>query len=84
MFKAADKLRGNMEPSELLPGWMKHDYRFWWENVSDKSLPPAERQQAYLRVKEMVAQWSDVRAIIRAIQDELMQMYKLVDVTQLS
>ena len=60
------------------------DYRFWWENVSDKSLPPAERQQAYPRVKEMVAQWSDVRAIMRAIQDELVQMYKLVDVTKLS
>lgn len=32
----------------------------------------------------MISQWSDVRAIMRAIQDELVQMYKLVDVTKLA
>ena len=60
------------------------DYRFWWENVSDKTLPPFDRQKAYPKVKEMVAQWSDVRAIMRAIQDELVSMYKLVDVSKLN
>lgn len=29
-------------------------------------------------------QWIDVRAIMRAIQDELVSMYKLVDVTKLA
>lgn len=60
------------------------DYRFWWENVSDKALPPFERQTAYPMLKEMKSQWSDVRAIMRAIQDKLVSMYKLVDVTKLS
>jgi hypothetical protein len=60
------------------------DYRYWWENVSDKRLPPFVSQQAYPRVTEMLSQWSDLRAIMRAIQDELVARYKLVDVTKLA
>lgn len=60
------------------------DYRFWWENVSDKLLSPTERQKKYPKLDEMISQWSDVRAIMRAIQDELVLMYKLVDVTKLA
>lgn len=60
------------------------DYRFWWENTSDKALPPFERQKVYPKLNDMVSQWSDVRAIMRAIQDELVRMYKLVDVTKLA
>lgn len=60
------------------------DYRFWWEKTSNKTLSPFERQEAYPRLKEMIAQWSDVRAIMRAIQDELVKTYKLVDVTKLA
>ena len=60
------------------------DYRFWWENTSDKALPPFERQKAYPKLNDMISQWSDVRAIMRAIQDELVSMYKLVDVTKLA
>ena len=60
------------------------DYRFWWENTSDKTLSPFERQKAYPKLDNMISQWSDVRAIMRAIQDELVSMYKLVDVTKFS
>lgn len=60
------------------------DYRFWWEHGSDKSLTPLERQQAYPNLQKMLAQWSDVRAIMRAIQDELVRQYKLIDVTKLA
>lgn len=60
------------------------DYRFWWENVSNKELRPFERQEAYPKIKEMLSEWSDVRAIMRAIQDKLVEMYKLVDVTKLA
>jgi hypothetical protein len=67
----------------VLEAWQA-DYRFWWENISDKSLPPFERQAAYPRLKEMISQWSDVRSIMRAIQDKLVNMYKLVDVTKLA
>lgn len=67
----------------FLESWQA-DYRFWWENTSDKTLSPFERQKAYPKSKEMLSQWSDVRAIMRAIQDELVTMYKLVDVTKLA
>ena len=60
------------------------DYRFWWENTSVKTLRQFERQLGYPKIKEMISQWSDVRAIMRAIQDELVTMYKLVDVTKLN
>ena len=67
----------------FLEAWQA-DYRFWWENTSDKTLPPFERQKTYPKLHDMISQWSDVRAIMRAIQDELVSMYKLVDVTKLA
>jgi len=60
------------------------DYRFWWEYTSDKTLTPFERQKAYPKLREMLSQWSDVRAIMRAIQDELVKQYKLIDVSKLT
>lgn len=48
----------------------------------DNSLPMKIRN-GYPRVKEMLSQWSDVRAIMRAIQDELVVTYKLIDVSKL-
>jgi hypothetical protein len=59
------------------------DFRYWWEEKSDKSLPPFERQAQYPRVNEMLSQWSDVRAIMRAIQDNLATSYKLIDLSKL-
>lgn len=59
------------------------DFRYWWEEKSDKSQPPFERQAQYPKIKEMIAQWSDLRAIMRAIQDRLVDEYKLVDVSKL-
>lgn len=67
----------------FLESWQA-DYRFWWESGSDKTLSPFERQKTYPKLNEMLSQWSDVRAIMRAIQDELVTMYKLVDVTKLA
>ena len=60
------------------------DFRFWWDNISDKSLMPFERQKAYPKLTMMISEWSDVRAIMRAIQDNLVITYKLVDATKLA
>lgn len=59
------------------------DYRYWWEEKSDKSLPPFERQSQYPNLEKMLSQWCDVRAIMREIQDQLAQQYKLIDLTKL-
>lgn len=58
------------------------DYRHWWEHEADQNLPPFERQKAYPHMQAFISHWSDVRAIMRAIQDELVAAYKLVDVTK--
>lgn len=60
------------------------DYRFWWDNVSDKTLHPFERQKAYPRADDLCSEWSDVRFIMRAIQDQVVASYKLIDVTKLA
>lgn len=67
----------------FLEAWQA-DYRFWWENERDKSLRPFESQKLYPHLEKMLSQWSDLRAIMRAIQDELVTMYKLVDVAKLA
>lgn len=59
------------------------EYRYWWEEKSDKSLPPFDRQAQYPGVKEMLSQWSDLRAVMRAIEDNLALSYKLIDLTKL-
>lgn len=59
------------------------DFRHWWDASSDKTLSPFERQDQYPKIKQMKAEWSEVRAIMRAIQDKLVESYKLVDVSKL-
>ena len=59
------------------------DFRYWWEEKADKSIPPMERQTQYPRIGDMLAHWSEVRAIMRAIQDKLVDAYKLVNVAKL-
>jgi hypothetical protein len=58
------------------------EYRFWWENVSDKTLNPFERQKAYPKIKQMTADWVEVRVVMKKIQENLISTYKLVNVTQ--
>jgi hypothetical protein len=58
------------------------DYRFWWENVSDKTLNPFGRQEAYPKLKEMISDWIEVRIIMKRVQENLINTYKLVNVTQ--
>lgn len=60
------------------------EYRFWWESLSDKALSPLERQKLYPKIDEMISEWSDLRAIMRAIQDELVKKYRLIDVTKIA
>lgn len=56
------------------------DYRHWWEHYSNPKLPPAERQQAYAKLKDFLRDWSDVRKLMRALQQRLVGVYKLVEV----
>lgn len=58
------------------------DFRHWWE-MQDQDIPPMERQSTYPRLAEMKADWSEVRGVMRGIQDRLVGAYKLVNVAKL-
>lgn len=66
----------------FLETWQS-DYRHWWENISNKDLPPFERQIEYPKLTSMLSHWSDLRSIMRAIQDKIEKKYKLIDFTKI-
>jgi hypothetical protein len=57
------------------------EYRHWWENRSNPRLPPIERQKEFPNLAEFIEDWSSVRWLLRKLQEELIQKYKLVDVS---
>jgi hypothetical protein len=61
------------------------DFRHWWGQCDEKTkkLPPFERQKQYPYYKEFIDDWRNVRLIMRALQTELVNAYKLVDVNQI-
>lgn len=56
------------------------DYRHWWENQSNPRLSPLDRQREYPKLQEFLDDWSNVRAYMRQLQNELVRVYQLVDV----
>jgi hypothetical protein len=56
------------------------DYRHWWDHVSNPRVPPTVRQNEYPRLKELLADWTAVRSIMRSLQSALVDTYHLVDV----
>lgn len=55
-------------------------FRHWWENQSNPRLDPIERQKQFPELKEFLADWTSVRWLMKAFQNELVKVYKLVDV----
>lgn len=55
-------------------------YRHWWENESDKDLPPFQRQVAFPVCEEMLRDWTNLRWMMRRVQKQLAKTYKLVEV----
>lgn len=55
-------------------------FRHWWENDSDKKLPPFGRQAAYPQLEGMLRDWTTVRWMMRKAQKRLVEVYKLVDI----
>ena len=56
------------------------DYRHWWEDGSNKKLPPFERQARYPKLEAFLRDWTNVRFLMRKVQEHLVEVYKLVDV----
>lgn len=55
-------------------------YRHWWEHESNPRLAPLARQAEFAQVDKFLADWAAVRCIMRAVRDELVQAYDLVNV----
>jgi hypothetical protein len=64
----------------FLEKWQS-DYRHWWENQSNPRVEPMERQKSYPQHDEMLEDWANVRVLMRALQQKLVEVYKLIDVT---
>jgi hypothetical protein len=58
-------------------------YHHWWEKESDDGLPPFERQKAFPRLDEMLADWKTVRRFCRESAEELTTTFNLPAVTGL-
>lgn len=58
------------------------EYRHWWENQSNPRLPPLARQNEFPSLAEFLEDWSSVRWLLRKLQEELVQKYKLIDISQ--
>lgn len=55
-------------------------YRHWWEYESDPKLPPFKRQEKFPQRQAFLKDWADVRALMRSVQEVLIDTYKLVDI----
>jgi hypothetical protein len=56
-------------------------YRHWWENESNKGLPPFLRQAEFPSHEDFLRDWANLRWLMRRAQKRLMEVYKLVDIT---
>lgn len=56
------------------------DYRHWWEYESNQDMMPLERQKQFPKLQEFLDDWASVRWLMRQLQKELVDVYKLVEV----
>jgi len=59
-------------------------YRHWWHNESAPQLSPAERQSAFPELDDFLRDWASVRWLMRELQDELIQVYSLINIAVLT
>ena len=57
-------------------------YRHWWEYQSNPRKSPFKRQEDFPEIKEFLSDWSALRWLMRKLQEELVSVYQLVDVTK--
>lgn len=55
-------------------------YRHWWESESNPRLTPVERQKQFPQFDEFLEDWSSVRWLMKKVQQELVDVYQLVNV----
>lgn len=58
-------------------------YRHWWEQESEKELPPFRRQAEFPQMAEFQADWAALRQFCREAADELARNFELPPITTL-
>jgi len=53
-------------------------YRYWWENESNKLVPPIERQRLFPEHEKFINEWTDVRWLMRRLAEEIIKVYRLI------
>ena len=54
------------------------EYRYWWDNESNKSLSPIKRQNAFPKIQELLRDWAALRWLMREVSKKIIEEYKLV------
>lgn len=57
------------------------EFRHWWENQSNHRIAPMDRQKEFPNYKELLDDWCSLRWLMRALQKEIVSVYKLTSVT---
>lgn len=56
------------------------DFRHWWETEANPKLSPFERQKQYPRYNELLADWTNLRLLVRELLEVLRKAYQLTNV----
>jgi len=54
-------------------------FRTWWDSEECKCMPLFDRQKEFPDYDEFIQEWSEVRQIVRSLEQTLIKEYKLVD-----
>lgn len=57
------------------------DFRHWCVSDGPSTLAPIKRQKRYPKYKPFLADWQNLRLLMRAVQREIVKTYELVDAT---
>ena len=55
------------------------DFRHWLDSGADKKLSPLARQKKYPKYSQFIRDWTNVRLLMRSVQNEIVKTYELVD-----
>lgn len=55
-------------------------YRHWWEYESNLKLSPIDRQKEFPELEEFLDDWASARWLLKKVQQELVDVYRLVNV----
>jgi hypothetical protein len=53
-------------------------FRAWWTTVENEKGSPYEIQNQFPQLKDLLADWRDLRRVMRKVEETLRDQYKLI------